>query len=112
WITSMSGTIIGQVPNKSSGEMRSSVIGGHVQMMFDAITVMAEGVRSGQLVALGTTGAKRSSVMPEVPTVAEAGVPGYEATIWLGVMAPAATPRPVIDLLNAEIIKIMNRADV
>src|ERR671923_1814137 len=84
----MSGTEIVHVPHKSSGDMRSSVIGGHVQMMFDAITVMAQGVRSGQLIALGTTGSNRSTVMPEVPTVAEAGVPGYEATIWLGVMAP------------------------
>jgi len=88
------------------------VIGGHVQMMFDAITVMAQGVRSGQLIGLGTTGAKRSAVMPEMPTIAEAGVPGYEATIWLGLMAPAATPKPIIDLLNAEVLKVMERADV
>jgi tripartite-type tricarboxylate transporter receptor subunit TctC len=108
----MTGTNIVHVPHKTSGDMRSSVIGGHVQMMFDAITVMAEGVRSGQLVGLGTTGTKRSAIMPEMPTVAEAGVPGYEATIWIGVMAPAGTPRPVIDLLNAEITKVMNRADV
>src|SRR5215213_8584910 len=104
----MSGTNIVHVPHKSSGDMRSSVIGGHVQMMFDAITVMAEGVKSGQLVALGTTGKQRSPVTPNVPTVAEAGVPGYEATIWLGLMAPAKTPKPVIDKLNAEIGKIMN----
>jgi tripartite-type tricarboxylate transporter receptor subunit TctC len=108
----MSGTDIVHVPHKSSGDMRSSVMGGHVQMMFDAITVMAEGVRSGQLVALGTTGKQRSTVMPEVPTVAEAGVPGYEATIWLGVMAPKATPREIVEKLNAEIGKVMNRADV
>jgi tripartite-type tricarboxylate transporter receptor subunit TctC len=108
----MSGTNIVHVSHKSSGDMRSSVIGGHVHMMFDAITVMAEGVRSGQLVALGTTGKQRSSVMPDVPTVAEAGVPGYEATIWLGVMAPVKTPKPVIDKLNAEIVKIMTRPDV
>jgi tripartite-type tricarboxylate transporter receptor subunit TctC len=108
----MTGTDIVHVPHKTSGDMRSSVIGGHVQMMFDAITVMAQGVQAGQLVGLGTTGTKRSPVMPEMPTVAEAGVPGYEATIWLGVMAPAGTPRPVIDLLNAEIIKIRNRSDV
>jgi tripartite-type tricarboxylate transporter receptor subunit TctC len=108
----MTGTEIVHVPHKTSGDMRSSVIGGHVQMMFDAITVMAEGVRSGQLVGLGTTGTKRSAVMPEMPTVAEAGVTGYEATIWLGVMAPTGTPKPIIDLLNAEITKIMNRADV
>jgi tripartite-type tricarboxylate transporter receptor subunit TctC len=108
----MSGTSIVHVPHKTSGDMRSSVIGGHVQMMFDAITVMAEGVRSGQLIGLGTTGNKRSAVMPEMPTIAEAGVPNYEATIWLGLMAPVGTPKPVIDLLNAEVGKIMNRADV
>lgn len=108
----MSGTNIIHVPHKSSGDMRSSVIGGHVQMMFDAITVMAQGVQSGQLIALGTTGKQRSTVMPNVPTVAEAGVPGYEATIWLGVLAPVKTPKPVIDKLNAEIVKIMNRSDV
>jgi tripartite-type tricarboxylate transporter receptor subunit TctC len=73
---------------------------------------MAQGVRSGQLVGLGTTGTKRSAVMPEMPTIAEAGVPGYEATIWLGLMAPAATPKPIIDLLNAEVLKVMERADV
>jgi len=108
----MSGTNIVHVPHKSSGDMRSSVIGGHVQMMFDAITVMAEGVRSGQLIALGTSGKARSSVMPDVPAIAEAGVPGYEATIWIGLMAPTGTPKPVIDRLNAEVTKIMNRPDV
>ncbi|MEA2986522.1 MAG: hypothetical protein QOD94_2776 [Alphaproteobacteria bacterium] len=108
----MSGTNIVHVPHKSSGDMRSSVMGGHVQMMFDAITVMAQGVQSGQLIALGTTGKQRSAVMPNVPTVAEAGVPGYEATIWLGILAPVKTPKPIIDKLNAEIVKIMNRSDV
>jgi tripartite-type tricarboxylate transporter receptor subunit TctC len=108
----MTKTNIVHIPHKSSGDMRSSVMGGHVQMMFDAITVMAEGVRAGQLIALGTTGKQRSTVMPEVPTVAEAGVPGYEATIWLGVMAPVGTPKPIVDKLNAEIIKVMNRPDV
>jgi len=108
----MSGTNIVHVPHKTSGDMRSSVIGGHVQMMFDAITVMASGVQAGQLVALGTTGKQRSSVTPDIPTVAEAGVPGYEATIWLGVMAPAKTPKPIVDKLNAEILKVMSRPDV
>src|SRR3989440_1456227 len=103
----MTGTDIVHVPHKSSGDMRSSVIGGHVQMMFEAITVMAEGVRSGQLIALGTTGKQRSTVMPEVPTVAEAGVPGYGATIWLGVMAPKGTPQEIVDKLNAEIGKVI-----
>ena len=81
-------------------------------MMFDAITTMAPMAKSGRVRALGTTGAKRSSVMPELPTVAEAGVPGYESTIWLGVMAPINTPRAVLDRLNSEISKITSRADV
>lgn len=109
---SMTGTDIVHVPHKSSGDMRNSVLGGHVQMMFDAITVLAPTVRSGQLVALGTSGTARSSVMPDVPTIAEAGVPGYESTIWIGMMAPTGTPKPVIDKLNVEVIKVMNRPDV
>ncbi len=108
----MTGTDIVHVPHKTSGDMRNSVLGGHVQMMFDAITVLAPTVRSGQLVALGTSGKKRSDVMPEVPTIDEAGVPGYESTIWIGVMAPAGTPKPIVDTLNAEIVKVMNRPDV
>jgi tripartite-type tricarboxylate transporter receptor subunit TctC len=108
----MSGTNIVHVPHKTSGDMRSSVLGGHVQMMFDAITVLAPNVRAGKVIALGTSGAKRSAVMPEIPTIAEAGVPGYESTIWIGMMAPRGTPQPVIDKLNAEIVKVMNRADV
>jgi tripartite-type tricarboxylate transporter receptor subunit TctC len=81
-------------------------------MMFDAITVMAQGVKAGQLIALGTTGDKRSPVTPDVPTVAEAGVPGYDATIWLGVMAPKGTPSEITDKLNVEITKVITRADV
>jgi tripartite-type tricarboxylate transporter receptor subunit TctC len=108
----MSGTDIVHVPHKASGEARSSVLGGHVQMMFDAITTMAENARNGQVRILGTTGLTRSPLMPDVPTVSEAGVSGYEATIWLGIMAPANTPKPIVDKLNAEIIKVINRADV
>jgi tripartite-type tricarboxylate transporter receptor subunit TctC len=109
---SMSGTDIVHVPHKTSGDMRSSVLGGHVQMMFDAITVLMPSVASGQVIALGTSGKNRSPVSPNIPTIAEAGVPGYESTIWLGLMAPAGTPKPVIDKLNAELVKIMSRPDL
>jgi len=109
---SMTGTDIVHVPHKASGEMRNSVIGGHVQMAFDAITTMAENVKAGQVRALGTSALKRSTVLPEVPTIAEAGVPGYESTIWLGIMAPAGTPQPIVDKLNAEINKAITRPDV
>ena len=108
----MSGTDIVHVPHKTSGDMRTSVLGGHVQMMFDAITVLAPNVREGKLIALGTSGKTRNTVLPDVPTIDEAGVPGYESTIWLGLMAPAKTPQSVIDTLNADIRKIMARPDV
>jgi tripartite-type tricarboxylate transporter receptor subunit TctC len=108
----MSGTDLVHVPHKASGEMRSSVIGGHVQMGFDAITTMTSNVKSGQVRALGTSALKRSSVLPDVPTIAEAGVPGYESTIWLGIMAPAGTPKAIVEKLNTEINKAINRADV
>ena len=89
----MSGTDIVHVPHKASGDARTAVLGGHVEMMIDAITTTAPTVVGGQLRALGTTGKTRSSLLPDVPTVSEAGVPGYEATIWLGIMAPAGTPQ-------------------
>ncbi len=108
----MSGTNLVHVPHKASGEMRNSVIGGHVQMAFDAITTMAPNVKAGQVRALGTSAAKRSTVLPDVPTIAEAGVPGYESTIWLGIMAPAGTPKAIVDKLNAEINKAIARPEV
>jgi tripartite-type tricarboxylate transporter receptor subunit TctC len=108
----MSGTDIIHVPHKASGDARNSVIGGHVQMMLDAITTMAPNAAAGQVRALATTGIKRSELTPDVPTVAEAGVPDYEATIWLGIMAPTGTPKEIVDKLNAEITKVIGRADV
>jgi tripartite-type tricarboxylate transporter receptor subunit TctC len=108
----MSGTDIVHVPHRGSGEARNSVIGGHIQMMIDAITTMAPNVEAGQVRALGVTGQKRSDVLPNVPTVAEAGVPGYDATIWLGIMAPAGTPKAVVEKLNAEIAKVLKRSEI
>jgi len=108
----MSGTDIVHIPHKASGEMRSAVIGGHVQMAFDAVTTMTENVKAGQVRALGTSAAKRSSVLPDVPTIAESGVPGYDSTIWLGLMAPTGTPKAVVDKLNAEINKTIARPEV
>jgi len=108
----MSGTDIVHVPHRGSGEARNNVIGGHVQMMLDAVTTMAPNVEAGQVRALATTGTRRSDVLPNVPTVTESGVPGYDATIWLGIMAPTGTPQPIVDRLNAEINKVLTRADV
>ena len=109
---SMAGVDIVHIPHKGSGEARTSVMSGQVEVMLDAITTMAPMARAGRVRALGTTGLKRSTVLPEVPTISVAGVKGYETTIWLGVMAPAGTPKPAIDRLNAEIIKIVSRPEV
>ena len=108
----MAGVDIVHVPHKGSDQARTAILGGQVQMMFDAITTMAGNARARKVQALGTTGNRRSSVMPETPTLAEAGVPGYEATIWLGLMAPAGTPRPVLERINLEVTRIVNAPDV
>ena len=100
------------VPYKGSSGARTDVIGGQVDLMFDAVTTMTEQVRGGKVKALATTGLKRSDVMPEVPTLTEAGVTGYEATIWLGLMAPTGTPKAVVDKLNEAVSKIANQPDV
>jgi tripartite-type tricarboxylate transporter receptor subunit TctC len=100
------------VPYKGSSGARTDVIGGQVDLMFDAVTTMTEQVRAGKVKALATTGLKRSDVMPDVPTLTEAGVTGYEATIWLGLMAPTGTPKAVVDKLNEAVSKIASQPDV
>ena len=108
----MAGVDIVHVPHKGSDQARTAVLGAQVHMMFDAVTTMTGHARSGRVKALGTTGKARSAITPDLPTVSEAGVKGYEATIWLGLMAPAATPRPVLEKLNAELNKVISAPDV
>jgi len=107
----MAGIDVVHVPYRNSGEARSGVIGGQVQMMIDAVPAMAPNIVAKQVRALATTGTKRSDVLADVPTAIEAGVPGYEATIWLGVMAPAGTPPDIVDKLNAEINAVIQRPE-
>ncbi|UPK38528.1 tripartite tricarboxylate transporter substrate binding protein [Bradyrhizobium sp. 186] len=108
----MAGIEIVHVPYRNSGEARSGVIGGQVQMMIDAVPAMAPNIAENQVRALATTGKQRSAVLQSVPTALEAGVPGYEATIWLGLMAPAGTPKPIIDKLNAALTALVKRPDI
>ncbi len=108
----MTGTDILHVAYKGSTGARNDIIGGHVNMMFDEVPSVAPNVLAGQVRALGVTGAKRSSALPDVPTVSEAGVPGYEHTGWFGIMAPTGTPKPIVDLLNAEMRALVARPDV
>jgi len=108
----MAGVDIVHIPHKGSDGARTSILSGQVQMMFDAVPTMAANARAGKVKALATSGTARSPVTPDVPTVAEAGVPGYASGIWLGMMAPAGTPRPILERLNAEVNKIINSAEV
>ena len=108
----VTGTDMLHVPYKGSTGARNDIISGQIEMMFDSVPTMAQMVQAGRVKALGTTGKVRSAILPDVPTLAEAGVPGYVATMWVGVMAPAGTPQPIVDLLNAEINKVLVRPDV
>src|SRR5205809_4458551 len=108
----MAGVEIVHVPHKGSDQARTAIPGKQVDMVFDAITTMAANARAGRVKALASSGKARSPVTPDVPTLAEAGVPGYEATIWLGLMAPAGTPRPILEKLNVEVNKVVNAPEV
>ena len=99
--TQMTGTDILHVPYKGSGPAVTDLLAGQVNMMFDNIPSSLPHIKSGKLRALATTGAKRDPALPDLPTIAEAGVPGYEANVWFGLAVPARTPRAVIDRLNA-----------
>ena len=109
---SMAGVYLVHIPYRGSSGARTDVIGGQVDLMFDAVTTMAEQARAGKVKAIATTGKVRSEVLPDVPTLNEAGVPGYEATIWLGLMAPRGTPKAVVDKLNEAVSKIVTQAEV
>ena len=108
---SMAGVYLVHIPYKGSSGARTDVIGGQVDLMFDAVTTMADQVKSGKVKALATTGRQRSDVLPDVPTVSEAGVPNYEATIWLGLMAPRGTPKAIVDRLNEAVSRIASQPE-
>ena len=103
---------ITHIPYKGSGPAIQDVIGGQVDMMFDTTVVAGPHIESGKLRALAVTSAKRVPSMPNVPTVAESGVPDYEVISWQGIFAPAGTPKPIVDRLHAEIAKILNEPEM
>jgi tripartite-type tricarboxylate transporter receptor subunit TctC len=109
---SMSGTFLVHIPYKGSSGARTDLLGGQVDLMFDAVTTMVEPIRAGKVKAIATTGKERSAVLPEVPTVHEAGLPNYEATIWLGLLAPKGTPLAVVNRLNEAVSRIASQPDV
>jgi tripartite-type tricarboxylate transporter receptor subunit TctC len=96
-LKSLTGIDIVHVPYKGSTGMRTDILGGQIQMLFDSIPTMAPTVQSGMVRALGTSGTARSPILPDVPTIAEAGVPGFQFSQWVGFMAPKAVPQPILD---------------
>jgi tripartite-type tricarboxylate transporter receptor subunit TctC len=111
-LKTLTGIDIVHVPYRSSAGARSDIVAGQIEMMFDALPTVVTQVEAGALRALGTSGAARSLALPNVPTMEEAGVKGFQAVSWIGMMAPAGTPRPIVERLNVEINKVLRRPDI
>jgi tripartite-type tricarboxylate transporter receptor subunit TctC len=109
----MAGIRLVHVPYNGGGPSTAAALGGQIQLLASSLPTALPHVRAGKLRALGVTSAQRSQLAPDLPTVTEAGgLPGYEATVWYGMLAPAATPMPIINKLNAEIERLLRLRDV
>lgn len=111
-LKSMTKTFMLHIPYKGSAPVVTDLLAGQIDVMFDNVPNVIGHVRAGKMKALAVSTAQRSALAPEVPTVAEAGVPGYELAVWFGVLAPAGTPRDIIGRLNTEIVRILNSPEV
>jgi len=107
----LTGTKIGHIPYKGSGPLTTDLIGGQITMSFDTVTPVLPHIKAGKLKALAVTTGKRSSALPDVPTLEEAGVKGIDIGTWFGVLAPAATPKDIVARLHAEIVKVLASAE-
>jgi tripartite-type tricarboxylate transporter receptor subunit TctC len=108
----MAGVNLQHIPYKGSGPSFTDLLGGQVSLTIDSLAQALPYIKTGRLRALAVTGAKRASMLPEVPTMAEAGVPGYELTNWFGLVVPAGTPRDIVTRINADVVKILKMPDV
>jgi tripartite-type tricarboxylate transporter receptor subunit TctC len=111
-LKSMAGIDIVHIPYKGSAPALNDLVAGQVSLMFDLVLTAAPHVKSGAVRGLAVTGAKRSSALPELPTVAESGVPGYEVSAWFGIFAPAGMPQPVVQRLNADFVKALQQPEL
>lgn len=111
-LKNLTGIDIVHVPYKGSTGMRTDILSGQIQMLFDSIPTMAPMVKANMVRPLGTSGKTRSAILPDVPTIAEAGVPGFQFSQWVGFMAPKDTPKPIVDTLNKTITTILSRPDI
>jgi tripartite-type tricarboxylate transporter receptor subunit TctC len=111
-LNSLAGMKMTHVPYKGGGQAIIDLVGGHVQVMFSGFSAAMPHIKSGKIRPLAVTGAGRSRALPEVPTIAEQGFPGVEATAWYGVLAPAGAPKPVVARLHGEIVRSLKLPDV
>jgi tripartite-type tricarboxylate transporter receptor subunit TctC len=111
-LKSMSGIDVLHIPYKGSPPAIAGLLGGEVSLMFANLTDIGSQIRSGKVKALAVTVTKRASLLPEVPTMSEAGLPGFDIGSWFGLLAPAGTPAPIVSRLNAETVKVLGRSDV
>ena len=111
-LRSMTGINLVHVPYKGAGPALADLLGGQVQAMCTSLAGLINFIKSGRVRVLGVTTAKRNPQLPEVPTIVESGVPGYEVTIWYAVFAPVATPKAIVQKLNAEMVKALNAPEM
>jgi tripartite-type tricarboxylate transporter receptor subunit TctC len=111
-LASMTGMKMNHVPYRGSGQATTDLLGGQVQMAIPGTAGMVGHIKAGKLRALAVTGAKRSPQLPDVPTVMESGVPGYEAYVWMGLMAPKGTPASIVDKLHREVVRALSTDEV
>jgi tripartite-type tricarboxylate transporter receptor subunit TctC len=112
YLNMLAGVKINHIAYKGSGQAITDLLGGHVQLMYSGFSSTMPHIKSGKLRPIAQTGERRSPALPEVPTIAESGFPGFEATAWYGVHAPATTPRPIVNRLNKEIVRSLKEPDV
>ena len=112
WFASLAGIKLTHVPYKGGGQAITDVVGGQIPLVFTAIATAQQYVKAGRLVGLGVPGVKRSGALPDVPTFAESGLPGFDVSSWVGIFAPAKTPRPVISRLQKELAAVLQSAAV
>lgn len=112
YFKSLAGIEMTHVPYKGTSPALVDLLSGRLAMMFDTIQVHVENIAAGKVRALGVTSAARTPALPDVPTIAESGLPGYDVSIWLGVLAPAATPKDIVTRLNAEMVKVMTEPEM
>ncbi|HEU0289721.1 MAG TPA: tripartite tricarboxylate transporter substrate binding protein [Burkholderiales bacterium] len=111
-LNSLAGMKMTHVPYKGGGQAIIGLLSGEIQVMFSGFSAAMPHIKSGKIRTLAVTGARRSPALAEVPTIAEQGFPGVEATAWYGVLAPAGTPKPVVTRLHGEIVRILKQPDV